>query len=258
MNDLEKYFTDNNDRLIDKWSNYFDIYDRYFSPFRGKEIVLVEIGIFQGGSLQMWKNYFGPKAKIYGIDINPNCKELEEENIQIFIGSQSDRQFLRSLKEKIPPIDILIDDGGHTMKQQIVTFEELYGHVKECGIFLCEDTHSSYHVATGGGYKRNGTFIEYSKNFVDYLHAHHSEQAALSVNDFTRSAKSVHFYDSIVVIEKEPWIKPVRKTTGNAGVVNYHKTPTGAAKTKWEIKKAFLSRINKILRWFRIKGFMWR
>ena len=137
MNDLEQYFHKNDDRLIDKWSHYFDVYDQYFSKYRYKEIVILEIGVFQGGSLQMWKNYLGPKAKIYGIDINPNCKELEEENIKIFIGSQSDPDFLKKVKEQIPPIDILIDDGGHTMKQQIVSFEELFGHVKETGIYLC-------------------------------------------------------------------------------------------------------------------------
>src|SRR5687767_10929859 len=104
MNDLEKYFRQNNKRLIHKWGHYFDVYDRHFARFRGKEITILEIGVSQGGSLQMWKNYFGDKAKIYGIDINPHCKELEEENIKIFIGSQSDRKFLRKIKKEIPPI----------------------------------------------------------------------------------------------------------------------------------------------------------
>jgi cephalosporin hydroxylase len=98
--DLEKYFRNNDKRLIQKWNHYFDIYEHHFSRFRNKEVVILEIGIFQGGSLQMWKDYFGPKAKIYGIDINPKCKDLEEENIKIFIGSQSDRKFLREVKEK--------------------------------------------------------------------------------------------------------------------------------------------------------------
>src|SRR4051812_46832121 len=126
MNDLEKYFKQNDKKLIDKWTHYFDIYDRHFNKYRNKEIVLLEIGVFQGGSLQMWKNYFGSKAKIFGIDVDPRCKQLEEEDIKIFIGSQSNRSFLRQVKEQIPPVDILIDDGGHTMTQQIVTYEELF------------------------------------------------------------------------------------------------------------------------------------
>ncbi|WP_129593824.1 class I SAM-dependent methyltransferase [Seramator thermalis] len=124
MNDLEKYFYNNNDKLIDKWLHYFNIYDIYFNKYKNKEeIVILEIGVFQGGSLQMWKSYFGPNAKIYGIDINPNCKSFEEKNIEIFIESQSDRAFLRKIKQEIPKVDILIDDGGHKMNQQIIAFE---------------------------------------------------------------------------------------------------------------------------------------
>ncbi len=258
MNDLEKYFYKNDDRLIDKWSHYFDIYEQYFSKYRDKEIVILEIGVFQGGSLQMWKNYFGPKAKIYGIDINPNCKELEEENIEIFIGSQCDPAFLKKVKEQIPSIDILIDDGGHTMKQQIVSFEELFGHVKETGIYLCEDTHTSYQIMYGGGHRRRGTFIEYSKNFIDYLHAYFSEQSSLKVNSFTQSVKAVHYYDSMVIIEKEPREKPSRHTTGKTTIENYTKEPTGFKMMKWKIKRTALKTINGGLRFFRLGSFVWK
>jgi cephalosporin hydroxylase len=208
MNDLEKYFKNNEGRIISKWMHYFDIYDRHLSKYRNKEIVILEIGVYQGGSLQMWRNYFGQKAKIYGIDINPRCKELEEDNIKIFIGSQSDRKFLKDVKEKIPPIDILIDDGGHTMRQQIISFEELFSHVKKDGVYICEDLHTSYWLNFGGGFKRRGTFIEYSKNFIDYLNAYHSEQNNLKVNEFTKSVNALHYYDSVIVIEKSERVKP--------------------------------------------------
>lgn len=258
MNDLQQYFQRNEDRLIDKWSHYFEIYDQYFSKYRDKEIVILEIGVFQGGSLQMWKNYFGPKAKIYGIDINPNCKELEEENVEIFIGSQCDRTFLKKMKQQIPPIDILIDDGGHTMQQQIITFEELFEHVKENGVYLCEDTHTSYQIMYGGGHHRRGTFIEYSKNFIDYLHAYFSEQSSLKVSNFTQGVKAVHYYDSIVIIEKEPREKPTRYTSGKASIANYTQEPSGFKMTKWKIKRSVLKAINGGLRFFRIESFMWR
>jgi 23S rRNA U2552 (ribose-2'-O)-methylase RlmE/FtsJ len=220
MSHLEKYFYQNKGRLIDKWMHYFEVYEKHFSRFRNKDLVILEIGVFQGGSLQLWKDYFGEGATIYGVDINPQCKELEEKNIKIFIGSQSDRSFLRDLKSKIPPIDILIDDGGHTMEQQIVTFEELFDHVKSDGVYLCEDVHTSYWYRYGGGYKRRGTFIEYSKNFIDYINAWHSKQRSLRVNDFTKSVFSLHYYDSMVVIEKRKMDKPVRRTSGNASFEN--------------------------------------
>ncbi|MDR2691199.1 MAG: class I SAM-dependent methyltransferase [Dysgonamonadaceae bacterium] len=128
-------------------------------------MVVLEIGVSQGGSLQMWKDYFGEKAKIFGIDIDPRCEALEEENIKILTGSQSDRKFLREVKRQIPPIDILVDEGGHMMIQKIVSFEELFPHIKEDSVYLCEDLHTSYWLHYGGGHKRRGSFIEYSKNF---------------------------------------------------------------------------------------------
>lgn len=214
MNDLEKYFHANTNRVIYKWQHYFDVYERHFSRFRDKEIVLLEIGTLHGGSLQMWKDYFGDRAKIYGIDINPNCKEVEEENIQIFIGSQTDRTFLSRVKQEIPPIDILIDDGGHTMLQQIVSYEELFSHIKSDGVYLCEDVHTSYWLKYGGGHNRQGSFIEYSKNLIDKLNAFHSKEKSLKVDDFTRSVNSIHYYDSIVVVEKQSRIEPFALKTG--------------------------------------------
>ena len=62
--------------------------------------------------------------------------------------------FLKKLYAALPPLDILIDDGGHTMNQQITTFEVLFDKVKEDGIYLCEDLHTSYFKYFGGGYKK--------------------------------------------------------------------------------------------------------
>ena len=228
MNDLEKYFLGNTGKLIDKWKHYFEVYDRHFSRYRGTDVHFVEFGVSQGGSLQMWKNYFGPKARIYGVDINPHCKQLEEDQVTIFIGDQEDKKFLKSLADAIPRIDILLDDGGHTMKQQINTYEVLFPRIDKNGVYMCEDVSTSYWRRFGGGYKRRGTFIEYSKNFIDYLNAWHSKQPRkLAVSDFTRSVTSLHYYDSIVVIEKGPREKPTRSTTGTAQIPYYEETRLG-------------------------------
>jgi|ERR1035437_2387986 hypothetical protein len=254
MNDLEEYFYQNKGRLISKWDHYFEVYDKHFQQYRNKEVTILEIGVFHGGSLQMWKSYFGDKAKIYGIDINPKCKDLEEDNIKIFIGSQSDKAFLRNVKAQIPKVDILIDDGGHTMKQQIVSFKELFDHIKEDGIYLCEDIHTSYWLRFGGGYRRRGTFIEFSKRFVDYLNAYHSNQRSLKVNEFTKSVNSLHFYDSMLVIEKKKREKsPVQLSSGN---LSYESTSTkkNLANFLYTSSKKY---INIILRFFRLKGCSW-
>jgi hypothetical protein len=255
MNDLEKYFRQNNNRLIDKWVHYFDIYDRHFKRYRNQEVVILEIGVSQGGSLQMWKNYFGNKAKIFGIDIDPRCKSLEEENITIFVGSQSDKKFLGEVKKQIPPIDILIDDGGHTMKQQIISYKELFGVIKANGVYLCEDLHSSYSSRYGGGYKRRGTFIEYSKNFIDYLNAYHSRQKwVLPINSFTQSVDSIHYYDSVIVIEKKKREKPPHAE--QTGKVSFSTPSLSPFKQKLQNVKDFSNlSINYVLRFFRIPDF---
>lgn len=193
----------------------------------------------------MWKEYFGPNAKIFGIDINPYCKKLEDEQIEIFIGDQEDRRFLRSLREKIPRIDILIDDGGHTMRQQINTYEELFSNINENGVYLCEDIHTSYWPKWGGGYKKRGTFIEYSKNFIDHINAWHSVQSGrLSVTDFTESVHSLHYYDSILVIEKRPIEKPFDLKTGTPEIPDFH-PPTSPLKSLRGRLKREIERLTK-------------
>lgn len=102
VNDLEKFFFFKKHQPISKWVHYFEAYDRFFSKYRGKDITVLEIGVYKGGSLQMWKNYFtmnGNMVKIYGIDINPDCKKLERKDVSIFIGSQEDREFLKKIKD---------------------------------------------------------------------------------------------------------------------------------------------------------------
>ncbi len=222
MNDLEKHFNENTGRLVHKWQHYFEIYDRHFSRFRGTDVHLVEFGVSQGGSMQMWKKYFGPRARIFGVDINPHCKQVAEAQVEIFIGDQADRKFLKSLAARIPRIDILIDDGGHTMEQQINTFEELFPKVDPHGIYVCEDLHTSYWPEWQGGYRKPGTFIEYSKDFIDRIHAWHSVQPRrFAVNDFTRSVASLHYYDSVLVIEKQPREKPFHRQSGTRSHPDY-------------------------------------
>ena len=109
----------------------------------------------------------------------------------------------------------MIDDGGHTMAQQITSFEELYPHVQPRGVYLCEDLHTSYTPEFGGGYRREGTFIEYSKALIDRLHAWYSfEPERFGVDEMTRSTYALHFYDSVLLVEKRPIEEPQASVTG--------------------------------------------
>ncbi len=241
---FQEYFEKNTANSIHKWIHYFDIYDLWFKKYRNRPVVILEIGVYQGGSLNMWRDYFGPEAQIFAIDINPLCKQFEAENTKIFIGSQEDREFLKSVKSQVPKFDILIDDGGHTMSQQIVSFEELYGHIKDDGIYLCEDLHTSYWPSYGGGYKKPGTFIEYSKNFIDYLNAWHGG-STLKVNDFTKSSYALHYYDSVLVIEKRVMTPPVVEMRGEIIIpIDNFEVP----KKKVGLTKRIVSKIRRILK----------
>lgn len=212
---LQAYFDKNPGRLIHKWTHYFEIYERHLARYRDREVHMLEIGVFHGGSVQMWKDYFGPKAHIYGVDISERAKSLEEDRVKIFVGDQSDPEFLATLRRDIPRVDILLDDGGHTMQQQITTFLQLYHHIAEDGVYLCEDLHTSYWPQFGGGLRRPDTFIEFSKQLIDQLTAWHTRTPEqFEVDDFTLSAHSMHYYDSMLVIEKRRMEPPVDRMTG--------------------------------------------
>jgi cephalosporin hydroxylase len=215
VNPIERYFRSNNGRLIHKWLHYFDIYDRHFARFRNKPITVLEFGVSHGGSLQMWKSYFGPRARIIGVDINPKCAALAEEQIDIVIGDQGDREFLCTLRDQVGPIDVLIEDGGHSMTQQTATFEEFWPAIRDGGVFLIEDLHTSYWPEYGGGNKKPGTFIEYAKNLIDAQHAWHARAGdGLAVDEYTRSIRGMHVYDSIIVFDKAKVTKPRHERTG--------------------------------------------
>lgn len=127
----------------------------------------------------MWNDYFNGNCNIYSIDIDPRCKTMEQKysNIHIYIGDQADKNFLNEFILQVPQLDIIIDDdGGHIMNQQITSFEMLFPHVKLDGIYLVEDLHTSYWSEYGGGYKREGTFIDLAKNIIDQINAFHSRE----------------------------------------------------------------------------------
>lgn len=202
---LEEIFK-NVDHSSDKWQPYFEIYERHLNRFSRTPIHLVEVGVQKGGSLEMWSKFF-EDVKITGIDVDPACKELKYENpnITVAIGDQGSGAFWDGFLAASAPIDVFIDDGGHYMDQQIITFEKVFPKLNMGGVFICEDCHTSYMNHNGGGYKRKSSFIEYAKNFVDALHYGWKEELDTEwerKTKLTEGLTSVHFYDSVVVFEK--------------------------------------------------------
>lgn len=214
-NFLHRLFLMNGGKRLHKWLHYFDIYERHFARFRGRKPVVVEIGVKGGGSLQMWKEYFGEGARIVGIDIDPACKEHEEEGIEVFTGSQDNPDFLATVCEKYPVIDIVIDDGSHLNPHMIASFECLYNNVAPRGVYLVEDCYLCYRRRPGAGLRKKGTFIEYAKEKIDELHAAHN--IGLPVSGITLTTDHIAFYDSVVVFEKAPQGRRQNIRTHNMG-----------------------------------------
>ena len=182
-----------------KCDSYFHAYEEMFSKYVGKKITFVEIGVLQGGSLFMWREYFGKDARIIGIDLHPNAKQLEKHGFEIFIGSQSDKDFWKDFYKKIGKIDILLDDGGHVNDQQIITLSEAVNNINDGGIIVTEDTHTSYFKKFGNPSKYS--FINYSKYLIDVMNSRFRETKIKTDNDFSKKIYSISFYESVVALK---------------------------------------------------------
>jgi hypothetical protein len=181
-----------------KWEHYFDIYHRHFARFRDREVHVLEIGIYSGGSLNMWQQYFGTECRIYGVDIEPACRTYESDRVRVFIGDQQDRAFWQMFKKEVPRVDIVIDDGGHQVEQQIATLEELLPHLQPGGVFLCEDLYGPYNrfACYVGGLALQLNPAVLTSEDPD------KRQAVVKPSAFQSAIHSVHCYPYVTVIEK--------------------------------------------------------
>jgi hypothetical protein len=199
-NELFKYFCEHKEgRGIWKFNHYFDIYERHFSRFRGREVHLLEIGIYSGGSLEMWEKYFGAQARIYGVDIEPGCKAYEAGAVRVFTGDQADRAFWQRFKEEVPELDIVIDDGGHLAEQQIVSLEELLPHLRPGGVYLCEDVHHPFNQFSAyvSGLAQDLNTLAYEADLKN------NERRSVSKSTALQSAVGgIHLYPYVTVLER--------------------------------------------------------
>jgi hypothetical protein len=158
----ESYGTDKSSEI----HNYCDKYSKYLPFERYSELNVLEIGVLDGQSVKTWKEYFY-RSKITGIDINPDCKQYEEDKISIEIGSQADNVFLNEVVTKHGPFDMILDDGSHMNSHVIYSFEHLFESVKSGGIYVVEDSCTSYWSDWEGGFRKETTMIEYFKRLCD-------------------------------------------------------------------------------------------
>ena len=151
----------------------------------------------------MWRKYFGAQATIIGADLDPRCKLYEEEGIHVETLDQSDPDMLEQLVNKYGDFDIIIDDGSHRCDHQMVSLLFLWPALNPGGVYLVEDTHTSYRSAYQGGVRARTSFVEFAKDRVDDINAFWSlDTESLQVNRFTKEMLAVSFFDSMVVFEK--------------------------------------------------------
>jgi len=208
--DLARIYAENKGYLVHKWHHYIPLYERYFGAWRGKKLRFLEIGVSKGGSLQMWRKYFGDEAIIYGIDIDPGCAKLNGIAGQVRIGSQADTAFLASVVEEMGGVDIVLDDGSHQMEHIPATLKALFPKVAEGGLYMIEDLHSAYWETFGGGYRSPQNFFSgMVQDLMDDMHHwyHIDGQKVPEVSNF---CPGIHIHDSVVVLEKQRVQKPSR------------------------------------------------
>jgi len=194
--------------LVHKWHHYIPIYDRYFSPFRNRNIRFLEIGVSRGGSLEMWRQYLGPQAIIFGIDVDPECGVYDGRHAQVRIGSQSNHDFLASVVEEMGGIDVVLDDGSHNMKDVVATLRFLFPKLNSSGIYLIEDLHTAYWKKYGGGYASPNNFFNFVRDLADDMHHWYHGRPMLE-RSIGESCTALHLHDSIVVLEKNTVHPPV-------------------------------------------------
>lgn len=205
----------NSPYLSYKHSSYFQVYEDLLNSYRNTNLTFVEIGVLNGGSLFMWREYFGPSARIIGIDLNPIAKRWEKDGFEIFIGSQSDPSFWSSFFSTVGMVDVVLDDGGHTNEQQIITLTNCIPNIRDSGLLIVEDVHASYLKDFGNPSRYS--FVNYAKKLVDENNFRFP-QLQYYKSKFNKFIYSIEFYESIVAfrINREKCI--ISEWTSNSGV----------------------------------------
>lgn len=207
--DILEMFLEHRGEGIDKWHHYLPLYARYLAQWRNRRVRFLEIGVYKGGSLEMWRSYFGPEAVIYGIDIDPSCARFDDQSASVRIGSQDDPDFLSRVVHEMGGVDVVLDDGSHMMGHVRASLSALFPHLSEGGCYIIEDLHAAYWEAYGGGLEEPMNFFNLVREMIDDLHSWYHE-GRVNHSATSGSVRGIHIHDSMVILEKGLAHRPVR------------------------------------------------
>lgn len=197
--------------------NYTKVYSQCFKNCKDQPINFLEIGIYKGDSVKFWESYF-PQAELHFIDITDNYLQYHSTRSSYHYIDQSDKKALRRFADKHGSFDVILDDGGHTMHQQINSFIALFPHVKSGGLYIIEDLHTSYWKSYGGSGNNEladkGTAVGYLKHLVDQVNFPGAASTCadanklppeikMQMNDLRLHIESIRFHTSLCIIEKK-------------------------------------------------------
>ena len=218
MNDLLELYNNHQGKVSDKWSIYLNEYDRILSSYKDKEINFLEIGVQNGGSLEIWSKYFDSAQKIIGCDINPKCGELvyEDPRIEVIVGDACNSETKKQILNHAAQFDVIIEDGSHTSSDIIKTFALYFQNLKYDGVFIFEDLHCSYWQAFEGGLYDPYSSMNFFKALSDVINYQHwgvekdrneflaGFEEKYGINfDGLDEIHSIEFFNSVCVIKKK-------------------------------------------------------
>ena len=180
---------------------YTTVYFDRLSHLTPRRFKMLEIGVLTGASMRMWEEFF-PLAEIRGIDIDPACAALASGRVSIDIVDQGSRADMQAYAEREDSFELVVDDGGHRMYQQILAFEVLFPALLPGGMYIVEDTHTSYVGPYGGGAGRRLTTIKYFHALTDRVNTGDITAGVLLRSIAIADIASIEFLKGLVLVRK--------------------------------------------------------
>ena len=218
---LAQLYAEHQGKVSDKWAVYLAEYERLFTPYRDKPVRLLEIGVQNGGSLEIWAQYFPQATALVGCDINSDCTKLQYDDarIAVVVGDANVDATRQEILAHAPQFDLMIDDGSHDSHDIVRSFGHYFSRLRDGGLYVAEDLHCSYWQRSQGGLFHPHSAISFFKRLADIVNHEHwgvAKSRSELLQNFSAiygasfdeamlgHIHSIEFINSICVVRKMP------------------------------------------------------